>query len=289
MPNFEPFLREAANPEAFSMDLEQSIEKAKATPHKIGWLYPDFDTYMLAPLGGAISGELARVVADSEGSFGNFGNSDANQYVPQWTEFGRDYYYFGRFPDPIDDGLTNPFREVMEGSVDPIQQQAVRIARDCLRNASATVQDANLAIRSLFNFLLQEPQHNQDSNGPIIRNSSRLIARLAMINDMDEERPGRPEFSKFVGIPARLMIESNANDVISAEHLALDPERQSVDLAAEAKRKAKECSPNSGCPSLRIQVAWQGEVVPMLTAFWDGCTEVALDRVEQARAIPFMY
>jgi len=289
MPDFEPFLRENAGPDAFATDLEHRIEEAKATPPKIGWLYPDFDTYMLAPLGYAVSSELARDVAGSDRPFGSFGNPDANSYVPQWVEFGRDYYYLGRFPDPIDNGLCNPFREVMEGSVDPVQQQAVRIARLCMKNGSAAVEDANLAVRSLFNFVMHEPEHDQTDNALIVRNSSRLIMRLAMMNDMVEGQPGRPEFSRFVGIPVRLMGASRVNEVIGAEHLVLDPALKNADLSAAAKQKAKECSPNSGCPSLRIQVAWRGDVVPMLKAFWEGCAEVALHRTWNTRAIPFAH
>ncbi len=282
-------MQEAADSEAFSNDLEQRIADAKSTPHAIGRLYPDFDTYMLAPLGYAVASELARSVSKSDHVFSRSTSAAANQYVPIWMEMGRDYYYFGRFPDPIDNGLTNPFREAMAGSIDATQQQAVRIARGCLRNASAAVQDANLAIRSIFNFLLQDSGYEQSANEQIVRNSSRLISRLAMINDTVEGRPGRPEFSKFVGIPSRLMSESRANDVIDPEHLVLDARQESVDLTPWAKQKAKECSSGSGCPTLRLGVRWRGSIMPMLLAFWDGSTEVAIDRIEQARAIPSIY
>lgn len=282
---FEPFLREAGDPEAFSVDLEKRIVQAKSTPDAIGRRYPDFDTYMLAPLGYAVRDELARSVAGSQHSFGNI-SSEANPYVPIWTEIGADYYYLGRFPHPIDNGEFNPFREAMEGSIDDTQQEAVRIARSCLRNASGTVQDANLALRSLFNFLSQEPEHDPVDTGLIVHNSNRLIGRLARINDMATGKPGRVEFSKFVGIPARLLNESRAEDVIGAEHLTFNAERQDVDLTAEAKLKARECSPDGGCPSLRIQVRWRGKVMPMLMSFWDAGVEVSLDRIEKDKANP---
>jgi len=285
---FEPFFREmSADPEAFPADLEQRIVQAKSASQSLGLAYPDFDTYMLTPVGYAVRDELARMVGSSHQSFGGM-DPRANSYVPLWTEKAADYYYLGRFPRPIDYGEFNPLREVMEGQIGVIQQQAGRIARNCLVNASATVENTNFAIRSLFNFLLEEPEHDQTDNGRIVSNSGKLIARLAMLNDTAEGKPGKPEFNTFAGVPTRLLIDSvgRANDVIGVEHLVLDFEQQRVDLSDEAKQRAKECSPGNGCPSLHRQVEWRGKTMPMLMAFWGGAVEVAQDRIEQAKADP---
>jgi hypothetical protein len=280
MRNFAPYLTAAPETDVFAADLEQQMSRAKATPHSIGPLYPDFDSYMLTPLGYAVSRELARVVADSDQSFGHF-PVESNRQVPELVAEGN-LYLQGKFPRPIDWGFFNPFREPME-SRDPIQQGAVMIARSPIKNASGAVQDANLITRSMFNFLRNRYDYDRDEAYGIIRNSTGLLARLAMMNDTDPNKsPNRTQFNQFVGM------DDYVDGVIEPEHLVLDAERTKVDLSAEAKQKAKDCQ-GDGCPSMSLPVKWRGKVMPMLMAFWDGCSEIAQDRIEQALAIPSFY
>jgi hypothetical protein len=269
MSNFEPFLKTSNDPRAFSASLEARVQEAVDHP------IPEterlqFDTFGLTLLGFAVSGELARVVSTSDRGFMNC-SPRANKHVIKWLERGNASFN-GDFPQDFFGPVVDPFREL----VLPVQEEAIMIAQNCMSNGSGSVMDANLITRSILG-IPEVAEADVSTKTATLRNSHKLVARLAMLNDMDPDRQGRGAFNEAVGIEHQFL------GAIAVQNLEYCEEADVVDLGKEAREALKQCSVlGRGCPALRIVVEYRGRNIPMIEAFWDGSVDVVASRLSQA-------
>lgn len=267
MQHFEPFLRENTDELNFSNNLERA--KVVAISDPFNTQYSTFDTYGLTPLGFCVSEELARLVSKSTHRYKSL-SPQANVYVPRWVKRGNEALQ-GDFPvdfhGTVYDALTETITE------DDIN--AIDIAINCMHNGSAAVLDANLIARSVL-ATLGFVEDMVVSKVETLRRSSKLVSRLAMLNDMlTDGTAGRKVFSEF------MQVVNPGTGILTPQYLIYDEVSDSVDLSDEAKAVLKSCSiPGGGCPALRSIVQYKGQRLPMILAFWDSCVDVIAKKVE---------
>jgi hypothetical protein len=256
---FERFMKAGEDPKAFGAALDAAV-RAEA---EIDWKPSEFlvhDDHGLVRLGFVVARELGRTISISEEEF-MYTPPYTNQFVPYWVD--------KLYPLLLEMNEDDAVKSLYVPTVTPADESAIETAISCVHNGKAAVRDANLAARSIEQFV--DSIDKSDDRIPILRASTGLIVRLGSLDEL--EGKGKSQFEKFAGI------ESGDVDAIDHDKLVFIEEKGVVDLSSEALEEFKKCSGGDGCPALRMKAVRNGATIPMFLAFWAACVDVIEMRV----------
>jgi hypothetical protein len=264
---FEPHLQASADLDTFSSNLETRIAEALGAfnPESL----PKFDTYGLTPLGYAVSEELGRVVAESPEPYLIYGEK-VRAAVPKWVARGNSIVQGGFIEDDTPpEKLFGTPRDKMSAT----DYSASLIAANCLQNGASTVADANFLARSVLGIKAVAEAEPQGKIAAL-RGARLLVRRFSMLNDTNPDAPGRKMFNRNVSV------ENRQVDNIYPGNMEFNETPSTVRFTKEI-RKVISMASGEGCPALRKDVHFRGELVPMIESFWTGAVDVIGARLDQ--------